>query len=358
MITGNKGEWSELYTFFKLLSDGRLYAADADLNKIEDIYYPIIEILRNQSDGNLRYIKNGAIKVVDGNSGETILTVPVSEFSENTKNLFNKIRDGKGAFAIPEIEEFMAKINCTTLKASSADKTDIILVVHDLKTGFKPTLGFSIKSRLGNPSTLLNSSRATNFIFKVDNIDNELWSQINSINTGAKIRNRIQEIEKMGGQIKFHTIENEVFKLNLQVIDSNLPIILANIILNYYKGLGNDLETLLTNLEQDNPCDYKMDYDHSFYSYKIKAFLTDIALGMKSTSVWSGKYDATGGYIIVREDGELLCYHIYNRNEFQDYLLKNTRLDTPSSSRYGFGELYKENNEFFIKLNLQIRFKA
>ncbi|NLB89535.1 MAG: HpaII family restriction endonuclease, partial [Syntrophomonadaceae bacterium] len=40
MITGNKGEWSEVYTFFKLLSDGRLYAADADLNKIEDIYYP------------------------------------------------------------------------------------------------------------------------------------------------------------------------------------------------------------------------------------------------------------------------------------------------------------------------------
>ncbi|MBD3211216.1 MAG: HpaII family restriction endonuclease, partial [Candidatus Lokiarchaeota archaeon] len=30
-ITGNKGEWSEIYVFFKLLADGKLYAADGDL---------------------------------------------------------------------------------------------------------------------------------------------------------------------------------------------------------------------------------------------------------------------------------------------------------------------------------------
>ena len=46
MITQNKGELSELYVFLKLLGDGILYAADADLNKIEDLYYPLIEILR------------------------------------------------------------------------------------------------------------------------------------------------------------------------------------------------------------------------------------------------------------------------------------------------------------------------
>lgn len=358
MITGNKGEWSEVYTFFKLLSEGKLYAADADLNKIENIYYPIIEILRNQSDGNWRYIKNGDIRLVDGNDGETLLTVPVHKFNESANILLKRIKDGKGAFAIPEIEEFMAKINCTTLKASSADKTDITLVVHDLKTGFKPTLGFSIKSRLGNASTLLNPSRATNFIYKVSNINNEMTNQINSIDKGAKIRDRVREIERKGGQLQYYAMENEVFKLNLQVIDSNLPIILSNIILNFYKGLGSNIETLLRILENENPCDFVMTYNHSFYSYKIKTLLTDIALGMTPTEVWGGKYNATGGYIIVREDGELLCYHIYNRNEFQDYLLKNTRLETPSSTRYQFGKLYEDNDEFFIKLNLQIRFKA
>ena len=36
-MTGNIGEWSELYTLFKLLADGKLYAADANTNKIPEI---------------------------------------------------------------------------------------------------------------------------------------------------------------------------------------------------------------------------------------------------------------------------------------------------------------------------------
>ena len=39
----------------------------------------------------------------------------------------------------------------------------------------------------------------------------------------------------------------------------------------------------------------------------------------------------------------------------RDYLLENTKLDTPSSSRHRFGNIYKENGRYFIKLNLQIR---
>ena len=40
----------------------------------------------------------------------------------------------------------------------------------------------------------------------------------------------------------------------------------------------------------------------------------------------------------------------------EDYLLNNTKLETASSSRHQFGQLYKENGELFFKLNLQIRF--
>jgi type II restriction enzyme len=77
---------------------------------------------------------------------------------------------------------------------------------------------------------------------------------------------------------------------------------------------------------------------------------------MMPSKVWTGKYDATGGYLIVKENGDVLCYHIYNRNEFEDYLLNNTKLDTASSTRQGFGEIYEENGELYFNLNLQIRF--
>ncbi len=57
----------------------------------------------------------------------------------------------------------------------------------------------------------------------------------------------------------------------------------------------------------------------------------------------------------------MLAYHLYNRNYFEDYLLKNTKYDTPSTTRHGFGEVYEEDVDgktlSLIKLNLQIRFK-
>ena len=42
-MSGNKGEWSELYTFLKLLSQGRIYAANENVEKIADLYYPILK---------------------------------------------------------------------------------------------------------------------------------------------------------------------------------------------------------------------------------------------------------------------------------------------------------------------------
>ena len=43
-MSGNKGEWSELYVFMKLLSQGRVYAANEKVEKIEDV------ILSNSQD--------------------------------------------------------------------------------------------------------------------------------------------------------------------------------------------------------------------------------------------------------------------------------------------------------------------
>ena len=77
---------------------------------------------------------------------------------------------------------------------------------------------------------------------------------------------------------------------------------------------------------------------------------------MMPAGVWNGIYDATGGYLVVKDDGEVLSYHIYNKNKFENYLYYNTKLETASSSRHDFGKVYLENGKMYIKLNLQIRF--
>lgn len=47
-ITGNIGEWSEIYVLLKLLGDGEVHAGDENLNEIKNLVYPIIMILREE----------------------------------------------------------------------------------------------------------------------------------------------------------------------------------------------------------------------------------------------------------------------------------------------------------------------
>lgn len=355
-IFGNKGEWSEIYTLFKLLGDKRLFSGDANLELVEDFFYPIIKIIRNETGGDYEYEINGDLVIVTGRNEE--LRIPVKTFSEQAVKLLNHIKGSTGSFSLPDTEAFMKSVLCNTLKSKSTSKSDIRIVIHDTKINQTADLGFSIKSQLGGDSTLLNAGKTTNFIYAVKgfNEGDKNIDKINQIESKSKIKDRIVAIEKYGGRLSFLNLENDVFKNNLVLIDSLLPNILAEIVKCFYTSNLNNVRDLCDKITQQNPLDYDTQYLHSFYEYKLKRFLTDVALGMMPSKVWTGKYDATGGYLIVKENGDVLCYHIYNRNQFEDYLFHNTRLETASSNRHEFGKLFLENNRLFFKLNLQIRF--
>lgn len=357
MITGNKGEWSEIYALFKLLGDKKLFLGDKDIEKLEGLVYPILKILRSENNGNFEYSIQDEIILISGN--EEVLKIPIQKFKNKALFLLNAIKENRDrTFSVPDIEEFMQSINCMSLKASSSAKTDITIVVHDQRTNQQPILGFSIKSQLGSPSTLLNAGKTTNFIYEVGfiHLTQKEIDHVNSIDTRSKIMDRITRILNEGGTFEFVKTERQVFSNNLVLIDSLLPQILSEIVFDFYTTEFSHLTDLVKLTAEKNPLEFDIENEHKFYEYKIKRFLTDVALGMMPSKVWTGKYDATGGYLIVKENGDVLCYHIYNRNEFEDYLLNNTKLDTASSSRHGFGEIYEENGLLYFKLNLQIRF--
>lgn len=357
MLSGNKGEWSEIYALFKLLGDKQLFAGDADLNKVEELFYPIIKIIRNESGENFDYEINGDLVIISG--GKEQLRIPVKTFTEQSVKLLSIIKVSNGAFSIPEIETFMNSVNCSSLKAKSTSKSDIQIVIHDQRINQTAELGFSIKSQLGGLATLLNAGKTTNFIYQISGFqptENQIKS-INEIDTKSKIKDRIEKIKLLDGKLNYISLEQDVFKNNLVLIDSLLPNILAEIVRTFYTSNLSSIKDLTENVNQTNPLNYDNQFAHTFYEYKIKRFLTDVALGMTPSKVWNGIYDATGGYLIVKENGDVLCYHIYNRNQFEDYLFQNTKLETASSSRHEFGKVYNENGKSYFKLNLQIRFK-
>lgn len=353
----NRGEWSEVYTFLKLLADGRLYAADANLNRINDIYYPVLKILRDDPDGNLEFSRNTMIEILDSNSN-VLMEIPVEVFREKSEELLIQIKNtSKETTDFQDTLDFMHSIRISKLTAGSQVKRDITIVVHDIFTGYEPTLGFSIKSKLGSASTLINSSGATNLIYKLSTqLSSNQINEINAIDTSSKIRDRLVALEANGIQLEYLDMQSANFKRNLTMIDSNFPIIISEMLKTFYRGEANRISEIVERLKLLNPCNYDLSNNHPYYEYKVKNFLTDCALGMTPSSTWTGEYDATGGYIVVKEDGDILCYHIYNRNQFQEYLYNNTKLETASSGRHGFASIYTENSQQLFKLNFQVRF--
>lgn len=357
MLTGNKGEWSEIYTLLKIIADKQLYSGDRNLNKIENLIFPIIKVLRNESNGTFEFSYDEDLVIIKNNKEE--FRISIIEFQKQAIFLFNKLKEKTNAtFSIPEIESFINSYNSHSLKASSSLKSDIRIVIHDQRTGTNPELGFSIKSQLGGASTLLNAGRTTNFIYKINNLilTDSLINKINAINTRSKIRDRVLRLIELGGKMHFIGNESTIFENNLILIDSALPKILSEVLLLFFTSNYSNTSDLVDKISKKNPLKYNLDNNHPYYEYKVKHLLTDIALGMMPSKVWTGELDATGGYLIVKQSGDILCYHIYNRNEFEDYLYSNTKLETASSTRHCFGKIFEYNGNHYFNLNLQIRF--
>ena len=104
---------------------------------------------------------------------------------------------------------------------------------------------------------------------------------------------------------------------------------------------------------------YVSHFLYVFYlNASFKKLLCACALGLTpEKSDWQGAEDANGGYITVKADGSVVCYHLYNRTEFEKYLFDYTAFDRPSTSKYNYMTIYKEAGQYKIKLCLQIRFK-
>lgn len=358
MLKANKGEWSEIYVLLKLLSKGNIFGADEDLNELNDVWFPILKIIREENKETVTEFVTGDPIEININ-GKLVVKIPKNEFHNEADHLLNAIisTKSKGAFGNPRTEKFMDHIKCYKISAPSTDKSDIKMQIIDINTGYKPTVGFSIKSELGSSPTLLNAGKTTNFKYAIKNSSKDLIKETNNLYTSAgkvSVRDRTHRIEDSESKLLYSDMTNNIFKNNLVLIDSLMDKIIAQTLLYYYHDGIADCLDLVNKLKAENPMNYG---NINAYEYKFKKFLTAIALGMKPATPWNGLDEASGGYIIVTRKGNVVAYHIYNRNFFEEYLLKNTKYETPSTSRHGFGSIYEENYGKYFNLNLQIRFK-
>ena len=188
--------------------------------------------------------------------------------------------------------------------------------------------------------------------------DDEITA-INSINPKRnKVIERVNAIKKKGASLVFDKVDNSTFRNNLVMLDGDLPVIIANLLLEQLNTGVSTLKELAERITETNPLKYDIEQTSPFYAYKIKHLLTSAALGMMPATAWSGRFDANGGYLVVKKDGEILCYHFYDRNRFEDYLFSNAYLERSSTTRHEYATIVKEiDGTLSFKLNFQVRLK-
>ncbi|WP_363294113.1 HpaII family restriction endonuclease [uncultured Streptococcus sp.] len=303
-------------------------STDENLEKVEKSFYVILSAIKQEGAINKEYKRieftNKVLLLV--NNLECI-EIPYEEFEFFSQIVLESIKSGKETFEIPEIEPFLQKIKITKIKASNDSKKDIIFKIHDDFTGAEPIIGFSIKSYIGNKPTLLNASGAIKVQYKLSRpLSTYEVEFLHNINTRTKIKDRVEYIKDKGVLLDFDSMINETFNRNLQMVDYRMPEILGNLFLESYFVEGKSISDVV-----DKYCD-ELSEDKEIIIHKVKDLLVAVALGMEPNTKWTGLEDANGGYIVVKDDGEVLCYHIYDRNKLRNYLFRNTKFDSPSSS--------------------------
>ncbi|MBE6410676.1 MAG: HpaII family restriction endonuclease [Akkermansiaceae bacterium] len=351
---GNIGEWSEVYVFFRLLGEHEICSCDANLNRTNEVF-PILKIIRGKlPDSAVFCYYHESTDTWEIKTGKTTsIKIKSSESTSEADDLLALLlENNKHPDRFAKAGKFLQRLSIEAIKAESHKKPDITLQISDVRAGTDPTCGFSIKSYLGQPPTLLNSSGdCTNFLFEVDGIS---CDDVESINKLDKTKEIMRTIKAMGGRLIFQQCCKDVFAENLELIDTAAEQVLAELLsAHYFENCGTISEAteyVMANniLRLRNPSAYKT---------LVKRLLDTVALGMTPGTVWDGETDRTSGIIIVKSDGDVVTYHVYNRDAFKQYLYMQTKFERPSRKRHKYGYLFVADGKVYIKLALQIRFR-
>jgi HpaII restriction endonuclease len=353
-VTANRGEWSELYTLGFLLVNGGAYAADENQSRIEDLFYKVLDVYLQGKvpEEELRYkLADGSVSIYQNNQhledvSKSFLKTQVDVFF---KDLGKK--DLGPTFSLNSGMVLMNTLHKTYVSAPSSQQTSDLEIVFEDRDSKLPTpkVGFSIKSQVGSASTLLNASGATNFIYEVSSDQNFDDDELLELEPN-KIAHSVSSLKERGFSFNFRKVANETFQNNLELLDSRMPEYVAEVLLASYSGGVSNFAELV---EKVFPSDVRSSSQKVF---KMKQFLGSIAMGMRPTQHWDGDITKFKGLIVVKTDGDVVFYYLYNINSFQEYLFNNVKFERGSTSRHQYGKFFKEEGKFFVNLNLQIRF--
>ena len=370
----NKGEWAEFYVMMKLLGEGRLYTANKLLQKNYQSYLDVLKIIRQECETQvLEYIideANGVVIVKPQDSDTILATMPVSDFNDYAKMLFDGIKDIKGSSVpAPDAVCDFAKIIYVSkpkapavkaLKKQFGGKNDIFIEVRDGQTAIVSIMGFSIKSKFGQNPTLFNAGSSSQYLYKLTGCNDAMMDEFNAIteNDGRGWSKCKTYLADHGITMEFARTQNPIYNDNLFLVRESMAKIMAWCVKDRLIDSPGHFEVMETveRMIAANPLG--VPGARIYYEKAIKDFLMAGFTGMTAGKEWDGKEQVNGGYIVVMDDGDVICYHSSDRESFRDYLYRNTHFEYVSADKYVWSRIFKIDGEYYLPLNLSVRFNT
>ncbi len=369
----NRGEWGEPYVALKLLGEGKLFISDENGNPNPKEWMDILKVLRMETKERLvSYTLNFSSNEIEVEvNSSRVRTIPMKVFVDISELLKHDVISARGrSFCVSEkVSDFLKTAEIQHMKAKSEDKSDIFLDTRDPRSSIvRENIGFSIKCEFGENPTLFNTAKASAVKYRIDGMNDSLMKEINSILDSkghAAVSNRCKTILENGCKLNYIGYEYakkakcEAFKENLDLINDKLATVIERILWNHFVcGLSeSDIVSVTDRIVKENPCGLSM--PEIKYPFMIKMFLYSAYCGMTASTIWDGKSKVKGGYITVKNSGEVVANYADESEAFKNFLFTHCYLDYPStdSGHGAYGEVYKDNNQYFFKLNFQIRIR-
>ena len=376
----NKGEWSEMYVFFKLMSDRKVYVADKDMNRLKDVFLNIISIIREEQLGKeYRYYTGDQVKITL--NGHEVAVVDASLFTNNAKRVWDMITTNKSTtFSDQEVLDFLSSIYIQNITSPAQKRTDhfggtadIVLDTMDYRSGVNQIMAFSCKSDIDAAATLFNASGDnTNFEYEiVGDFDDQKMETFNGLykqtlkkgemKLEVATGDRMRYLKSLGLDIRFISPVKDTARQNLiRCGGFETPQIVGGMLKYYYfecVATSVGVEDAIKYLSKVDFVGYGFDELYDTYRVKVANLLYAMFTGLRFSKPWSGRSDVSGGYIVVKRDGDVVAFHSCIADAFKDFLVDKLKFEAPSCSRHKYMEIYKKNGKYYLKLALQFRFK-
>lgn len=353
----------------RLLGDGKLYAADKLFQKNYKSYLDILKVIREEFEGTvIEYIFDDlqkTVSVVDKKTCATITVIDQIDFVTASKILLHHMRTERGASieAPDSICRFANQILVTKPKAPAVKslskqfggKNDIFLQVRDSQTSLVSVMGFA------SLPTLFNAGSSSQFLYRLTNCNDDHMKHFNSIRDANQKRGWTickQYLASNDIHLIFAGTKNPLYTDNMVLIRDSMPLIMSYCVLDrlILSDSNYEVQETTERIAKANPLNVsKPDY---FYEKSIKDFLMAGFTGMTAAREWDGREQVSGGYIVVTDNGDVLCYHAADREFFRDYLYKNTHFEYVDTNKYKWSYIEKINGEYYLPLNVSIRFNS